>query len=140
METLLGQQNLSADRLTDGIDPFAIYSENGDLTKILIRGVGTDSSTFADATINEARGRGESVKALTVTESGEERSTLTQKLLNMAQKAADAICGMKVRPEQVSVSVSVQFVFGSAFEVTYKTAALCEWLFAGRENSVASAT
>ena len=126
LESLLGQQSLPEERLTDGIDPFAIYDANGGLRKIWIRAIGVNPSTFVDATINEARERGESTKVLTATDGEESRSSLAQKLVNKAQEAADAICELAVKPEQVSVSVGVPFVF--AVEATFKTATLCNWL------------
>lgn len=123
--TLLEQQELAAERLIDGIDPFAIYGANGELSTIRIRGVGVNPSTFAEATINEARERGESTRALTATDRNEPRSSLAQVLVNQIQIVATTICGMNVKPKQISISIDVFVLEG---EATYETAALCEWL------------
>ena len=128
LKPLLGAHKLSDERLTDGIDPLAIYGANGDFSKIWIRGVGVNPSKFVDATFKEARKKGESAKVLAATEGDKPRSSLAQTFMEKLQNVGESICKMTVRPEQVSVSVGF---FGTGVEATFGAAALCKWLSGG---------
>lgn len=128
LESLLDPRHLSVERLTDGIDPFAIYAKNGDLMKIRIRGYGAESLNFSDTTIREASAQGECAKSIIAATNNAEWSSLAHKLIAKAQEAADAICGMPVQPEQVSVSTGFDLGFVGLVEATFSIKKLCDWL------------
>ena len=128
LESLLSPRHLSVERLTDGIDPFAIYDKNGDLMKIRIRGYGAESLNFFNTTIREASAQGECAKSIIAATNDAEWSSLTHKLIAKAQEAAAAICDMPVQPEQVSVSTGVDIFWVGLVEATFNTVKLCGWL------------
>ena len=127
-ESLLGQQSLHDQWLADGIDPFAIYGEDGNLDRIWIRPVGTDPSGFADAVNTNTRAKGWFSGILTAVVGGIERSSLTQRVLQTVQEVAAGVCGLGSKPERVSFGVGLSsFGFGTSIEITYETEVLCEW-------------
>ncbi|MDE2915450.1 MAG: hypothetical protein OXL68_21350 [Paracoccaceae bacterium] len=98
----LQQQSLTPARLADGIDPFAVYDEDGNLIRVLIRGAGIDPLTFAEEIIAATRKQGQRTVALTVSVGDEQWSSLPQRLVNRAQKAPMR----SVRPKDLSLNRS----------------------------------
>ena len=116
-------------RRIDGIDPFAIYGENGELDRLLIRGIGEDPSIFAERLFADTRNANETTIANTSRHGDEETSSMTQKILAGAQDAADAVCGMTFKPKEVSFAVNFGYSLiwhaSGTIAVTYETEALC---------------